>query len=371
MSYVPVNKGQFTLDTQERSEKFEENRGAGSTESYAENRKQWWEYPKSQTIPEYPLHVDLELASICNLRCPMCYTISSDFKRRVNTTLMTLELFKRLVDECAAGGVYSIRLSFRGEAFLHPDIVECIRYAKEKGIKEVSTLTNGVRIDEDMFTEIMNLGIDWITFSIDGVGEVYEKIRRPAKFDRVVEKLTNFAKIKKAAGKVKPVVKVQTIYPAISDNPDEFYEVFAPISDLVSSNPLQEAVTEDAMRHLPKVPEFVCPQLYQRLVIGADGLAMMCTNDRKSENIVGDVNKSTIHDIWHGEEMNRHREIHQAFMGPEQVEACSKCYYPLVTVPEDVTVQGRNVPFEKYLEGTDKVSDLDTPKRWKRDDLNV
>ncbi len=369
MTYTPINKGQFTLETTEREQAFERNRGLGNEEAYAENRRQWSDFPKAQQVAEYPLHVDIELASVCNLRCPMCYTITDEFKKKVNAKVMDVELFKKIVDECAAGGVYSIRLSFRGEAFLHPDIVELARYAKDKGIREVSSLTNGLRLDEEMFTQMMEAGLDWLTLSIDGMNETYENIRRPAKFDRVVEKLTNFAQIKKDAGRVKPVIKVQSILPAIEDDPDAFYDTFAPISDMVSANPLIDFMTD--ARSLPKVTEFSCPQIYQRLVIGADGLCMMCSNDESMHHPVGDANKQTVHEIWHGPEMTEARKLHTEHRACDTLEACAQCYLPLQTYEADVQMGDRRVIADKYVDGTEKVADLKTPERWKRKALKA
>ncbi|MBM3566616.1 MAG: radical SAM protein, partial [Alphaproteobacteria bacterium] len=344
-------------------------RGAGVEAAYAENRRQWSEYPKRQHVADYPLHVDLELASICNLRCPMCYTITEEFRRHVNAKLMDFDLFTRLVDECAAGGVYSIRLSFRGEAFLHPQFVKAVHYAKDKGIREVSTLTNGARIDESMFTEIMEAGIDWITFSIDGVGKTYEDIRRPNKFDRMVEKLSNFRKIRDAAGRAKPAIKVQSILPAIEADPQEFYGIFAPISDMVSANPLIDFMLDKST--MPKIPDFTCPQIYQRLVIGADGLAMMCSNDENGEHLVGDANKQTLLEIWRGPTMTRVREIHQRHRGAAELAPCAKCYLPLAVAETEVQVGTRTVIAEKYVAGTERVKDLATPQRWKREGIDV
>ena len=236
--FIPINKGQFTLETEERIQCFEQTRGYGVEKAYQENRRFWVEYPRKQFVSDYPLHVDLELAAVCNLQCPMCYTISPEFKEKVNAKYMDYDLYTSLIDECAAGGVYSIRLSFRGEAFLHKRILDCVRYAKQRGIKEVSTLTNGLRLDEHMFEEMMEAGIDWITISFDGLGETYEQIRHPAKYERALEKIAHYAAIKQKAGRVKPVIKIQTILPAIENDPQAFYDVFAPISDMVSANPL-------------------------------------------------------------------------------------------------------------------------------------
>lgn len=368
-NYTPINKGQFTLEPPERKADFERKRGFGVEDAYQENRRQWTEFPKQQYVADYPLHVDIELASICNLKCPMCYTITEEYKQKVNAKLMDYSFFTKVVDECAAGGVYSIRLSFRGETFLHPRIVDCLRYAKEKGIKEVSTLTNGVRLDEEMFKEIMEVGIDWITISFDGLGETYEKIRRPAKYKRAVEKIANYAKIKQEAGSVKPVIKVQSILPAIEEDPKAFYDVFAPITDMVSSNPLIDFLQDTSK--LPKIPNFSCPQIYQRLVVGADGLCMMCSNDEEGKNIVGNANEQTIHEIWHGAEMTRVRELHSQHKGCESLAPCAQCYLPLATYEDEVKVGDRQVIAEKYVSGTQKVSELKTPEKLKRAELKV
>lgn len=349
MDYIPINKGQFTLEPPERIAEFERKRGFGVEEAYRENRRQWVEFPKKQYVAEYPLHVDIELASVCNLRCPMCYTITEQFKEKVNAKLMDYNLFTKIADECAAGGVYSIRLSLRGESFLHPRFVDCVRYAKQKGIKEVSTLTNGLRLDEKMFKELMEVGIDWITISFDGLGEVYEKIRHPAKYERAVEKIRNYCRIKKESGRSKPVIKIQSILPAIQDNLEAFYDVFAPITDLISTNPLIDYLQKDDKNKILYHENFSCPQLYQRLVIGADGLVMMCSNDEENEEVVGDANRQTIHEIWHGPKLERARFSHKMHEGVRDYSICAKCYLPRKTKPEALKIGEREVVIENYI----------------------
>ncbi|MNK65809.1 molybdenum cofactor biosynthesis protein A [compost metagenome] len=369
MAFVPINKGQFTLDTAEREQAFETKRGFGCEAAYRENRLNWTRFAREQIVSDYPLHVDIELASLCNLRCPMCYTITEEFKQKVNAKLMDFEVFTKVVDECAAGGVYSIRLSFRGESFLHPRLVDCVRYAKQKGIQEVSTLTNGLKLDEAMFTEIMEAGIDWITISFDGLGETYEQIRRPAKYERAVEKIANYARIKRDAGRVKPLIKVQSVLPAIESDPQSYYDVFAPITDLVSSNPLIDFTINKS--HLPKIPDFSCPQIYQRLVVGADGLCMMCSNDEEGQHIVGDAKVQTIHEIWHGQQMTHVRALHRAHRASEELAACASCYLPLETYEEPVQLGARTVTAEKYVSAAQRISDLAVPEKHRRSELQA
>ncbi|NVJ91187.1 MAG: SPASM domain-containing protein [Methylocystaceae bacterium] len=355
MSYTPINKGQTILEPAEREAEFERRRGYGVEEAYQENRRQWAEFPKQKHIADYPLHVDVELASVCNLKCPMCYTITDHFKEQVNAKLMDYDLFTKIVDECAEGGVYSIRLSLRGESFLHKRVLDCIDYAKKKGIKEVSSLTNAHKMDEKQFTEIMNMGMDWITISVDGMADVYEKIRKPAKFDRLLEKLANFKKIKEEADKIKPVIKIQTIYPAIMEDPDVFYNTFAPLCDEVASNPLIDYLRLDDDDQILYHEDFSCPQLYQRLTIGADGNVMLCANDEIEEFVIGNAQFQTIHEIWHGPRIQEARELHKNHRGHLEIEPCRKCYLPRRTEPETLIIGGEEVILEQYINRTQKI----------------
>ena len=81
---VPINKGNYSLDTVAREERFEKNKGFDWEAEYQKYRNEWSELPQKQIVRNYPLLVDLELASICNLKCPMCYTLSDEFKKAVN-----------------------------------------------------------------------------------------------------------------------------------------------------------------------------------------------------------------------------------------------------------------------------------------------
>ena len=66
-------------------------------EEYKIYRDKWLKFAKEKIISDYPLLVDLELASICNLKCPMCYTISDAFKKTVNAKRMDFDLYKKLL----------------------------------------------------------------------------------------------------------------------------------------------------------------------------------------------------------------------------------------------------------------------------------
>lgn len=343
---VPINKGNYSMDTAEREALFEQYRGEGWEEEYKAYRKNWVEFAKNQQLSEYPLLVDLELASVCNLKCPMCYTISAEFKAKVNTKLMDFELFKKIIDEIG-GKVPALRLSLRGEATLHKQFIECIAYARQQGIKEISTLTHGGKLTPEFFKKMVDAGIDWITVSIDGVGETYEKIRAPIKFADILEKIKGIKQYKDTHGLHRPVIKVQGIWPAIQENPELYYDTFAPYVDLVAFNPLIDYLGND--EDIVFVDEFACPQQYQRLVIGADGLVMKCSNDEENQEVIGDVNQETVYQVWHGEKMKQVREMHQREQGFLESAVCRKCYLPRQTTDEAAYIHNREFLVMNYV----------------------
>jgi len=324
-----AKKYQISLSRNLQQLKFHLRRGRGHLLAYIRNRIMWHWFPRWDVLPNFPDHVDVELSSLCDLKCPMCYTITDQFKESVSRKLMKPALFYKIIDECAENRVYSIRISLRGESLLHPNIIEFTRYAKEKGIKEVSTLTNGVRLDPDKFEQLLKAGLDWLTISFDGLGETYEVIRKPAKFEEALDKIRTYAEIKKRLGSVKPVLKVQTIWPAIAKDPKAYYDTFEPIVDLIATNPLIDYKRSD--KDIVYVENFRCPVLWQRLVIGSDGRVLLCSNDEMGHNIVGDANTQSLKEIWLGPGLSKARDIHRRHEGVLKLAACKECHYPRAT----------------------------------------
>ena len=345
---MKINKGQSQLNSRSKKLRFELNRGNGNLLGYIKNRILWHLNPRLHHVSKYPLHVDIELSSLCDLNCPMCYTTTDEFKKQVNQKSMDFELFKKIIDECKKYKLYSIRLSFRGEAFVNKDIFDMIKYAKDNGIKEVSTLTHGGFLDESKFEKLIDLDLDWLTISFDGIGKTYEKIRFPLKFDDAVKKIKSFHEIKKRRGVVKPVIKVQTVWPAISKNPKEFYNIFNEITDQIGSNPLIDYLHRDT--EIQYEENFTCPQLWQRLVIGADGVVQLCSNDEMETNPIGNINNESIFEIWHGKNMSKARQIHLQHLGVKELSPCKHCYLPRETEHDTVSLDDRLIGIDNYVD---------------------
>jgi len=348
-----LNKGHYTIDTEERLKLFREKLGRGWEKEYEDYRHLWDELPKRFAVRDYPLLVDLELSSMCNLRCPMCYTNTDEFKKTISRRFMEQELIKKVIDE-VSGRVYALRLSLRGESTLSPVLVWAIRYAKSCGIKEVSMLTHGQKLTGAYLNDIIAAGIDWITISIDGLGDEYESIRKPLTWDGTFERVKEIAAYKSNHGLEKPVIKAQGVWPAIKKDPSKYYNTLSPFVDLVAFNPLIDYLHNDEL--IKYESDFHCGQLYQRLVINSDGRYMMCCNDSNTLYGLGSAYDVSVFDAWHSDVLTLVRENHKTVDGFMCYGVCRNCYYPRKTqVNESAEVNGRVILIENYVGRAQKV----------------
>ena len=97
-----------------------------------------WNNPKL-FLGKYPLHVDIEVSSVCNAKCGFCP--HSDEKVDFEKSYMSLNMFKDIIDEIE-GNVPAIKLNLRGEPTLHREFIQMLDYVKGKFI-DVRINTNG------------------------------------------------------------------------------------------------------------------------------------------------------------------------------------------------------------------------------------
>jgi len=161
-------------------------RGEGKLLSYIINRIQWTYYPKWRIVSRFPLNIDIEVSSICNLQCDHCFRQYMDMGE---SGLMPMEMYKKIIDECAYYNLFTLKFSMRGEHTLHPQLAEMVRYAKNKGIKEIWVNTHGGTLTKELCEDLIRSRTNWVTVSFDGLGKMYESIRKPLKYEESLEKL--------------------------------------------------------------------------------------------------------------------------------------------------------------------------------------
>ena len=54
----------------------------------------------------------------------------------------------------------------------------------------------------------------------------------------------------------------------------------------------------------------VCPQIFKSMQINSDGRVIPCCIDFKTANLIGDLNKESVKNIWNGQELHTLRMKH-------------------------------------------------------------
>ncbi len=138
---------------------------------------------RSAEVDYLPIKLDIENVSRCNFRCTMC--VVSDWHKGKRADDMTLDSFKRLIDEQV--GLLEIKLQGIGEPTLQRDeYFAMIRYARAKHIW-VRTTTNASLLHlHDNGRKLVDSDVNELQISIDGATKkVYESIRRGSVFEQV------------------------------------------------------------------------------------------------------------------------------------------------------------------------------------------
>ena len=162
-----------------------------------------------------PVIAQIEPTSECNLKCEMCIRD----KIGVPIGSMSFENFKIVLDKLDS--LFKIHFSGQGEVFLNPEWFEMIKYANSRGATVFFT-TNGTLLTKSVIEKICELDIGEIGISIDSVSkEKYEKIRKNANFEKVLENVFNLVKELKKSGK-KTIVSTSAVI--MKDNIKEIPE---------------------------------------------------------------------------------------------------------------------------------------------------
>ena len=139
-----------------------------------------------------PLVVDLDLTTFCDLACPEC--ISTPV---LNTVSFSNNLLN-VVEEIIKQGVKAVILIGGGEPLLHNDASKVIEMLGKADIK-IGLVTNGTLINKHL--DAIAKYVSWTRVSMDaGTKVIYDKFR-PAKnnnsvFNKVIENMKALAKIK-------------------------------------------------------------------------------------------------------------------------------------------------------------------------------
>jgi len=286
-----------------------------------------WELATKFKFPlPFPVHIDLEINSNCNYRCLFCPHGTGEMRN--DLPQMSLQLAKKVLQELAKNKVYSVKLNWRGEPALHPNLPEIVSYAKKAGIKEVQINTNGFAFQEQKIRDLIKAGIDRVIFSIDATTpELYAKIRVGGDFNRVVENIRTFDRIRKELKQQKPFIRVQMVRTELNKHQvADFQKMWQGIADDIRVSDVTNRGQGDSLQvgDQVSIARTVCPQPWQRMMISCEGKVLMCCSDWFEKIPLGDIKENSLREIWNSKRL---KEIRKRLKKLDyNFEPCQSCW---------------------------------------------
>lgn len=270
----------------------------------------------------------IELTNLCNFRCSMCNFHSAMVTpvRERQRGFMDIRLARRIVDQIGSfGETASVAFHGAGESLLHRGLIEILNYAsKHKNIYS-GFLTNGMLLDDEMSTGILDSGISWIGFSLDGIDkEKFERYRIGSDFERIMKNIELFLEMKKKKCSDVSTKVNMTVQDDMKDDVDKFIDFWLNRVDEVLISPCKPIGSRESSLIDKTVERIPCYMLKEMMVIYWDGKVGLCCEDWFNDGNLGDATREKVISIWEGKRFNVVRKLHEKGKS-NKIPLCKGC----------------------------------------------
>lgn len=303
-----------------------------------------------EVIPlDGPYTVAIDPSNLCNFKCNFCAIQYKEEKLHFKKQFMSLELFKKIIDDLKAfpERLKVLRVNGQGEPLLNPDICEMIRYAKESQVADyIEMITNGSRLNPTLNRKLIDSGIDRIRISIEALDQEGYRGIAGTKID-FQEFLANIKDLHDISGQCEIYCKIVDVAVPTEEDKNKFFAMFGDICDRIFVDnviPLwsdfeelnaSAAVTGKGV-HGQKVENVVvCPYSFYSLIINPDGEVTACCADWKRKLVFGNLQEKSLLEIWQGKEL-KDFWIQMLKGNKNQYEMCAKCLLPMYDCNDNI-----------------------------------
>jgi MoaA/NifB/PqqE/SkfB family radical SAM enzyme len=230
----------------------------------------------------------------------------------VKPFFLKFDLYEKILNELSLGKRHNIILENLGEPLLHKDFLKFVELAKRYKHR-VSFTSNGTLLSEKISKELIDLGLDEITISVDSIDEnTYESIRVGANFNQLMENINYFLKYRNSANS-NTVITINCI--AKYDFHDllrirEFWKGKANLRFNYLhnwGNLFNDDLMTDIKTNLSIKKRYPCSKLWNQIAISAQGYLVNCGLDFENFHFDRDIKLHKIEKIWY-DQISKERE---------------------------------------------------------------
>ena len=266
--------------------------------------------------PPFPREIFIDLTSFCNHSCIFCS--NSKLKQRHT---MKPDMVKRVLQEAYENGTRDAGFYATGESFLVNKLHEHVAEAKKIGYEYLFITTNGALATPERAKPVLDAGLSSIKFSISaGTRESYKRIHGKDDFDKVLRNLKWISEYRKQSG-LDYLIYVTMVYTDSTEQEiDLIRELVQPYIDEWDPHLLtNQCGNKFYNNELGNIEEFnirgrsksdICFQPFKGFTVTPEGYVSACVLDYQKYLIVGDLNKTTLKEIWTNKIYTLFRERH-------------------------------------------------------------
>ena len=208
---------------------------------------------------------------------------------------------------------------------MHPQFLDIVGYVSGK-FKEVQLATNATLLDREVAKAIIET-VTFLSFSID-TPDRYEKVRLPAKYEKVYANINMFLDLNEAQGKpVKTQVSMVKIPDVIDNDETQFENIWADKVDRVRIYDQHSADGQFGSLVQKRFKRKTCVMPFYEMVIYCDGKVARCNHDWNGAPLA-DVQNHKISDIWHNDTYHDLRHQQETLQIKDPVCAHCDSWYP-------------------------------------------
>jgi len=153
-----------------------------------------------------PHNIALIVTHRCNLNCLMCWLHKkTPSNHKKHEPELSLNEICNLIDDVKRFKPV-IEIS-GGEPFIREDILDIIKHIKESGLKCI-IFTNGTLLNQEICKSLLNMNLDNINFSIDGLNKTHNKIRGEGTYNKAIKNIKLLSSLRK--NKKLPIINLCT-----------------------------------------------------------------------------------------------------------------------------------------------------------------
>ncbi len=292
----------------------------------------------------WPLHMQIELTSYCNLRCPVCPLGTPNFQRK--SMAMDLELLQRLMGEV---GPYllTVALWAWGEPLLHPQLKEALHQVRRYPVLTLLS-TNGQNLNkEKVIQALLEEPPDYLIVAVDGITDkTHSLFRQGGSLMPIREGVRRLSELKRSKGLKKPLLHCR--FMVMKHNQDELPQLSGFVRDLgfdmlsIRTLSIIDAPDRTHQQMIPDSPEwcaytyeagqrvrrddFICQHAFSFPTVLADGTVLACEQDFNGIHSYGVMSPgASFARLWFGKKAAAIRRTIRDT--PHQFSFCHNCPY--------------------------------------------